>query len=511
MNSHALTAEEADIILLLEGSYPYVHGGVSSWVHTIIKGFPQHRFAAIFVGGQESDYDEIKYDLPSNLVHLETHYLFSGHQAKPPKPCTGNREAIALVEEMHEWFKAYPNNPFNKQFCNLKLFDSQCGIDFEQFLYSESAWDFLTEQFETHCTDTSFIDYFWTIRQIHHPIWTLANIAKNTPKGKIYHSISTGYAGYLGALLHYNHPDTPLILTEHGLYTKERRIDLLRAEWETHEHYALHTDITEDNYFRSLWERYFESLGRICYEAATPIVSLFNATNDYQITHGAQPERTMIIPNGTSLKDMEILKQQRPKTIPPIIGLIGRVVPIKDIKTYIHASSHLKKQIPELQAWIIGPTEEDPEYLATCEKLVENIGAEDYVKFLGTQDVHDIFPKLGLMVLSSISEGLPLVVIESFAAALPVVATDVGACRELIFGKDEDDKQFGAAGDIVDIANPRELANACYRLLTDEQAWLKAQQAAVLRVKKYYDLEQMFTAYHKIYEEAMTWPELALN
>jgi hypothetical protein len=42
--------QSADIGLLLEGTYPYVSGGVSSWVNQIIKGFPEYTFALCFVG-----------------------------------------------------------------------------------------------------------------------------------------------------------------------------------------------------------------------------------------------------------------------------------------------------------------------------------------------------------------------------------------------------------------------------------------------------------------------------
>ncbi|HUQ25414.1 MAG TPA: DUF3492 domain-containing protein, partial [Burkholderiales bacterium] len=41
---------QADIGFILEGTYPYVAGGVSSWVHQIIRGFPEYRFALAFIG-----------------------------------------------------------------------------------------------------------------------------------------------------------------------------------------------------------------------------------------------------------------------------------------------------------------------------------------------------------------------------------------------------------------------------------------------------------------------------
>jgi glycosyltransferase involved in cell wall biosynthesis len=54
-------------------------------------------------------------------------------------------------------------------------------------------------------------------------------------------------------------------------------------------------------------------------------------------------------------------------------------------------------------------------------------------------------PKIGLVVLSSISEALPLVLLEGLAAGVPAVATDVGSCRQLIYGLSEEDQALGAA------------------------------------------------------------------
>lgn len=68
----------ADIGLLLEGTYPYVNGGVSSWVHDIIRAFPEYTFGLCFLGSKPDDYPKMAYMLPANVVHLENHYLYDG-------------------------------------------------------------------------------------------------------------------------------------------------------------------------------------------------------------------------------------------------------------------------------------------------------------------------------------------------------------------------------------------------------------------------------------------------
>jgi len=58
-----------------------------------------------------------------------------------------------------------------------------------------------------------------------------------------------------------------------------------------------------------------------------------------------------------------------------------------------------------------------------------SLGLEGKVHFLGFQNIQDILPQLGLMVLTSISEAQPLVILEAWAAGTPVISTDVGSCR----------------------------------------------------------------------------------
>ena len=54
------TADRADIALLLEGTFPYVSGGVSSWVNQIIRAFPEYRFAIVFLGSRREDCNSLR-------------------------------------------------------------------------------------------------------------------------------------------------------------------------------------------------------------------------------------------------------------------------------------------------------------------------------------------------------------------------------------------------------------------------------------------------------------------
>ena len=57
-------SDNVDVLFLLEGTFPFVAGGVSSWVNQIIRGFPEIRFGAIFLGSRAQDYGDLRYALP---------------------------------------------------------------------------------------------------------------------------------------------------------------------------------------------------------------------------------------------------------------------------------------------------------------------------------------------------------------------------------------------------------------------------------------------------------------
>lgn len=252
-------------------------------------------------------------------------------------------------------------------------------------------------------------------------------------------------------------------------------------------------------------------MGRECYQASDQIVALYENNRLRQVADGAPPPRTQNIPNGINLPAMQAVRAQRGETIPPVACLIGRVVPIKDVKTFLRSMRTVVNVMPEAQGWIAGPEDEDEEYAAECHALVSSLQLDDNVRFLGFQKISELLPKVGVVVLSSISEALPLVLLEGFAAGVPAVSTDVGSCRQLIEGFGEEDRALGSAGDVVGIANPEALGHAVADLLRDDQRWYQAQQAGIRRVEKYYTQEMMFSAYRSLYQGLLRQAEVADN
>ena len=48
------------ICLVLEGSYPYVHGGVSTWMHAYIQAMPRQKFSLWVIGAKAEDRGKFK-------------------------------------------------------------------------------------------------------------------------------------------------------------------------------------------------------------------------------------------------------------------------------------------------------------------------------------------------------------------------------------------------------------------------------------------------------------------
>lgn len=499
-------SHQSDICMMLEGTYPFVRGGVSSWVHQLIQGMPHLTFYLVFIGGTRDAFGDAYYELPSNVVGIETHYIMEPEASMRPSVRKVKHETIS------QWYGVLAhffdsNEPLSEKDLDFVLADlaKTNGFSRKDFLFSEQSWQVLIQLYDEYASNQSFIDFFWTFRNIYSPLFKLVEIAREIPTTRVVHSISTGFAGFLGALTKH-HQKIPYLLSEHGIYTKERKIDLSQAEWIKERHNPLDNSMHRSNeQTRLMWITFFEQLGQTSYASAERITALYEGNRLRQVTDGAPAERTLVIVNGIKLSRFNEAYKLRPTTPPKIAALVGRVVPIKDIKTFIRAIAVCCSEDPEIQGWIVGPTEEDKEYFHECEMLVKSLNMENNIQFLGMCNVVEIFPQIGVSVLSSISEAQPLVLLEAMACGIPCIATNVGASAEIIHGMTEEDRELGSCGWITDIASPDKIADAIKQTFHPNTAWEKLGDNGRARVIKYYQEETMFEQFGTQYKELISW------
>lgn len=109
----------------------------------------------------------------------------------------------------------------------------------------------------------------------------------------------------------------------------------------------------------------------------------------------------------------------------PLVGAVGRLVPIKDIETLLAAVLPL----PEVHLALVG----DGELRGQLEARARQLGMASRVHFTGWwDDVAGAFSDLDVVALTSRNEGTPLALIEAGAAGRAVVSTDVGGVRSVV-------------------------------------------------------------------------------
>lgn len=250
--------------------------------------------------------------------------------------------------------------------------------------------------------------------------------------------------------------------------------------------------------YKNIWIEQFRKMSRLGYERADIVTCLFKRAKELQVDLGCPREKIRVTPNGIRVQNFQDLPgKQEEDTRYVDIGAVLRVTPIKDVKTMIRAFGFAKEKQPNLRLWIMGPAEEEPEYAQECYDLVETMEIRDVI-FTGRVNVRDYLGKMDFTILTSISEGQPLTILESFAAKKPVIATDVGNCRELIYGPDD---FFGSAGILTHIMNVQEISRAMLDLARNAKLREEMGESGYKRAVNQYTIEQMQETYSNLYQE----------
>ncbi|HHE73480.1 MAG TPA: DUF3492 domain-containing protein [Desulfobacteraceae bacterium] len=473
------------ICFILEGSYPHVRGGVSKWVDDMIRSMPEHEFVIWAIGDKEAKRGKYLVEIPENVTGIQEAFLDTALSQKIRR--NRNINVPSRVKDTLEKLIRCQDPDLE---ILLETFSEKAVNPIELFM-SEVILDII----KNFCADAypfaGFMDLFWTVRSMFLPILYL--IGQDMPKADLYHSCSTGYAGALGALASIKF-QKPLVITEHGIYTREREEEILRADWVV-------------PYFKELWISMFYMFSRFAYNQAQQVTSLFQRAAIIQEDLGCPPEKITVIGNGIRFEDYEQIPEKQPDGWIDI-GAIVRIAPIKDIKTMIYSFSQLKQQFRKARLHILGSVN-DEEYYEECLSLIDYLEVKD-ILFPGHVNIKDYLAKLDFTFLTSLSEGQPYAILESLAAGRPLVSTDVGSCRELIMG-DENDR-LGSAGFCVTPLHQAEMLEALLLMCESKKEREKMSRVGRQRVKLFYNIDGMVQAYQSTYQKANElWQALASN
>ncbi|GAA0181259.1 GT4 family glycosyltransferase PelF [Clostridium sediminicola] len=464
------------ICIIAEGSYPFITGGVSSWIQTLITNMEEHQFIIYAIAAEEKFKGNYKYELPPNVIEVKELFLESyikkkgsfGKHYNLGKNSNSSIESLITGDDF-DWSSL------------IKLIHKGKIKSIDDFFVSKDFFNIVKNAYRSKYNLLPFNEFFWMVHSMLMPLFYL--VREDLPKADIYHSVATGYAGIIGSMgkIIYN---KPFLLTEHGIYTREREEEIIKSNW-------------VKGYFKDMWIRFFYNLSRCAYNESTKVTTIHSKNKEIEIDLGCDKDKISVIPNAVNADAFNNINKKSLKDPNINIGAILRIVPIKDIKTMIQSFTIVKNEIPNAKFFLMGPTDEDEDYYDECVKFINMVGLKD-ITFTGRVNVKDYIGKMDITVLSSISEGQPLVILESLACKIPCVATDVGSCRELLYGNEEYDT-LGKCGFITPVMNYQKLAEAIIKLSENPDLRKQMGEIGYKRVTSFYKKEDLISSYKKVY------------
>jgi glycosyltransferase involved in cell wall biosynthesis len=210
-------------------------------------------------------------------------------------------------------------------------------------------------------------------------------------------------------------------------------------------------------YFGALKTAFYRTLERMLARRTNVILAVSDAVKADLVSLGVAPaEKIRVMPLGLPLVPLAgKLPRGRLRAsanVPddaPLIGVVGRLVPIKDIGAFLEAAVLVLRQVPAAHFALVGDGELRHDLAARAKEL----SLDERVHFYGwRRDMTEVYGDLDVVVNCSRNEGTPVALIEAMASGRPVVATEVGGTPDLL--------GHGQRGLLVPAGNPTALADA---------------------------------------------------
>ncbi|MFH9412536.1 GT4 family glycosyltransferase PelF [Streptomyces rochei] len=462
------------VTLLTEGTYPHSHGGVSVWCDQLVTGMPDLDFDVIAVTG--TGREPVVWDVPAHVGRVVSVPMWG---TAPEGHAPRRRRADRLAADYERFVTA--------------LLDPRAEEGFGPALYrlARAAADGVLSPFLRGDRAIAVLTAVWNrpglpVREarptLHDAVTAttllehaLRPLAAPYPEEGVAHAVSGGVA-VLPGLAALDRHGVPLLLTEHGVYLRERYLGYRTApyRWPV----------------KALLLGFFRLLAEESYRRAALITPGNRYNRLWEEQGGAAPESIRTVYNGV---DPAAFPPAGPEPEQPVLSWAGRVDPIKDLETLIRAFALVRAELPAARLRLFGGTPRGGEaYRERCEALAAHLGHGEAVTFEGrVEDIKDAYAAGNVVMLSSISEGFPFTLIEAMSCGRATVSTDVGGVREAV----------GDAGLVVPPRDPAAMAAAALALLRDAGRRRAMGEAARLRVIEQFTLRQTIDTFRSIYLE----------
>jgi glycosyltransferase involved in cell wall biosynthesis len=190
-------------------------------------------------------------------------------------------------------------------------------------------------------------------------------------------------------------------------------------------------------YFGPVKTALFQSIERILAPLSSSLVTVSDAVREDLAQMGIGPaSRVCVIPLGLDLERLtgslprgELRAESGTPDDAPLVGIVGRLVPIKDVGTFLDAAGILARTDERIRFAVVG----DGESRGALEAQTKALGLSDRVFFHSWKlDMRRVYGDLDVVVNCSRNERTPVALIEAMAAGRPVVATSVGGTPDVL-------------------------------------------------------------------------------
>jgi len=176
----------------------------------------------------------------------------------------------------------------------------------------------------------------------------------------------------------------------------------------------------------------------------------------------------------------------------PIIGVTGRMVPVKAYDTFLSMAKEILQTRSDSKFILAG----DGPLTGELMELTSKLGIGESVIFTGFRDdIIDIMNAFDIFVISSLHEGIPMALLEAMSLRKAVVSTAVGGINEVLADR--------VSGLLVKSRDPAELAGACLRVLGDKNLKSSLESGARQRIDEEFSMGNLKAKVLNLYKEAV--------